>query len=68
MQRVTGSVRAPALRLDDDNDPELEHRLAKVPILLLTGLTEFTGGLVQFRGENGEFALTKLNRCYHCDD
>jgi hypothetical protein len=25
-------------------------------------------GLVQFRGENGEFALTELNRCYHCDD
>jgi len=26
-------MRAPALRLDDDNDPELEHRLAKVPEL-----------------------------------
>jgi len=26
-------IRAPALRLDDDNDPELEHHLAKVPEL-----------------------------------
>jgi len=26
-------IRAPALRLDDDNDPELDHRLAKVPEL-----------------------------------
>ena len=25
-------------------------------------------GLVQFRGENGEFALAELSRCYHCDD
>lgn len=26
-------IRDPALRLEDDNDPELEHRLAKVPEL-----------------------------------
>ena len=26
-------IRNPALRHDDDNDPELEHRLAKVPEL-----------------------------------
>ena len=25
-------------------------------------------GLVQFRGENGEFALATLSRYYHCDD
>jgi hypothetical protein len=30
---IEGMIRAPALRLDDDNDPELEHRLAKVPEL-----------------------------------
>lgn len=26
-------IKNPALRFDDDNDPELEHRLAKVPEL-----------------------------------
>ena len=26
-------IKNPDLRLDDDNDPELEHRLAKVPEL-----------------------------------
>jgi Domain of unknown function (DUF4258) len=26
-------IHNPALRLDDENDPELEHRLAKVPEL-----------------------------------
>ena len=25
-------------------------------------------GLVQFRGENGEFELAELSRCYHFDD
>ena len=29
---------------------------------------ELNKGLVQFREENGEFALGELNRCYHFDD
>ena len=28
----------------------------------------FVKGLVQFRGENGEFELAELSRCYHFDD
>jgi hypothetical protein len=34
--------------------PHLNHKIIK--------------GLVQFREENGEFALGELNRCYHFDD
>jgi hypothetical protein len=37
-------------------------------VCLAAGSDEIVEGLVQFRGENGEFALTELNRCYHCDD
>jgi hypothetical protein len=29
---------------------------------------ESNTGLVQFRGENGAFALAKLSRCYRFDD
>ena len=30
---IESVIRSPALRLDDDNDPELEHCVAKVPEL-----------------------------------
>jgi hypothetical protein len=51
-------IQNPALRLDDDNDPELEHCLAKVPELASPALTGvalaigYRGGITLYPDRN----------------